>query len=83
MPVSLPPAGSIAFQSIQHPRSGTHENGVIPQKSIKRPLEVWKAIHVNWGNVRSDEGCPLYSGDNFTAHHNLSVEARGPNVIFL
>ena len=64
MPGNLPPAGSVAFPSSQHPRSGLLTNGVFPQEPSRRFLEVWKEIHFNQGKVSSDEGCPLYSGDN-------------------
>ena len=76
----MPPAYSKGSPSIQHPHSGPHDNGISPQKSIKRLLKVRKAIHVSWGKIISDEGCPLYSGDNFTDHHVWSVETRGINV---
>ena len=72
----MPPAGSKDLPSIHHMRSVTHDDSVYPQELIKRLLKVWNAIHVSWGKVSIDEGCPLYSGDNFTAHHVWSVSAR-------
>ena len=82
MPGSLTPSVSKGLTPGQHPCSGTHDNGVSPQESIKGLLEVWKVIHVSREKVRSDEGCPLYSGDYLTAHHVWSMEARGINVPF-
>ena len=66
---SLPPANSKGQPSSQHPCSGPYANGVFLQEAIKRLPDVCKAIVVRWGKVSSDEVCPLYSVDNFTAHH--------------
>ena len=50
---------------------------------IKRLLMVWKVIHVSWKKVSSDEDCPLYSSDSFTARHIWSVEEHGLHVASL
>ena len=69
MPGNLPLSGYMVSASSQHPRSVNHEDGASPQEAIIYLLEVWKAIHVSWGKVSPDEGCPMYFGDYFTAHH--------------
>ena len=79
MPVSLLPDFNKNYLYVHHSRSYPNKNVVLIEEAIKRLLEVWKAIHVIRGKVRSDEIFPLYPSDYVASQYVWSVEERGIN----
>ena len=55
-------------------------DGVSPQEAIERLLEAQNVIQGRQGEVSSDEGGLLQSGDDFSAHRVWYLEECGLNV---